>query len=187
VKVSFRGDGIGDFRRTCDDHNVSDGDGCSADCQRSSPGWYCPVPAGLADRSENPASAVDAGATCDEGSYVRPPAGNGVVDAGEECDDGILDGSYGGCTAVQLRASLGRWHGQCQWWRGMRQRADNGATLANTVARWLVPSATSAAMAMPTEISRGVRSRRAKRQPQQAATKTAGTSRCRRIAQSDRL
>ncbi len=39
-----------------------------------------------------------AGARCARPSG-RPVCGNGTIDPGEECDDGILDGSYGGCTA----------------------------------------------------------------------------------------
>ena len=73
--VAACGDGVVVSGEECDDGNVDDGDGCSADC-RVETGWSC---TGAPSRCES---------SC----------GNGVIVGQEECDDGNVDDGDG-CSA----------------------------------------------------------------------------------------
>ena len=76
------GDGILDPGEACDDHNVTSGDGCDANCTVTACGN----------------GVVTAGETCDDGNTIsgdgcrasctQEVCGDGIVDAGEDCDDG---------------------------------------------------------------------------------------------------
>jgi cysteine-rich repeat protein len=61
----------------CDDGNLADGDGCSADCQRIEPGWQCRVP----------------------GKRCTPVCGDAILIGSETCDDGNVHGGDG-CSAM---------------------------------------------------------------------------------------
>src|SRR5204862_273537 len=78
------GNGSFDTDETCDDGNVTSGDGCSASC-RIEPGWLC---------SGRP-------------SRCTPLCGDGLVRGGETCDDGNVT-SGDGCSA-NCRTEPG-WH-----------------------------------------------------------------------------
>lgn len=66
------GDGVVSVRERCDDGNVANGDGCSAQCD------------------------VESGRACTGApSVCAATCGNGVVNAGESCDDGDIQGGDG--------------------------------------------------------------------------------------------
>lgn len=112
------GDGIVTAPEECDDGNVTDGDGCQADCTFS-------CVSSDATRNCTPADACAGQGTCDDATHVcspgtplgdgtpcgtghdycskgvctKPTCGNGVKEPGEDCDDGGNNGKKtDGCT-----------------------------------------------------------------------------------------
>lgn len=80
----------------CDDHNTTDGDGCSANCE--------------AEGCGDGVVQAETGETCDDANEINTDAcpngcrearcGDGVVWQGvETCDDGVLNGQPGRCAA----------------------------------------------------------------------------------------
>ncbi|HEY0250051.1 MAG TPA: DUF4215 domain-containing protein, partial [Kofleriaceae bacterium] len=80
------GNGLVDPGEVCDDGNITDGDGCSADCKSAE---------ACGDGKIN----SEAGEVCDDGNTVSgdgcsadckslEQCGNGITDVGEVCDDG---------------------------------------------------------------------------------------------------
>ncbi len=103
------GDGALAAPETCDDGNITDGDGCSSTCALE-PG----VGSTCGDGS------VQAGEQCDDGNADNsdgcdtdcrlPICGNGVQQAGEDCDDGNTDNGDGcsnSCTINNLNCGNG--------------------------------------------------------------------------------
>ncbi|MCK6550777.1 DUF4215 domain-containing protein [Myxococcota bacterium] len=102
VGVTVCGNGAVEPGETCDDGNLTDGDGCEASC--------APTPPAVCGNGR-----VEQGESCDDGNLTdgdgcqasctptpAPVCGNGVVEQGEACDDGVLDGTAcaAGCVAV---------------------------------------------------------------------------------------
>jgi cysteine-rich repeat protein len=89
------GDGVIDPGEVCDDGNVIDGDGCSANCKSN-------------EHCGNGVVDTVAGEQCDDGNVVNGDGcsqrcllercGNGILDIGEQCDDGNTD-SADGCSS----------------------------------------------------------------------------------------
>ena len=122
--LSACGNGQRVIGEQCDDGNLEDDDGCSADCQVEH-GWACFEVDG--DRSECEFTCgdgfLDHHEECDWGeddnSDTEPDAcrstcraascGDGVLDTGEECDDGLAnsDLSAGACRTACVRAFCG--------------------------------------------------------------------------------
>lgn len=75
------GDGVTNGDETCDDGNVTAGDGCSSTCQVED-GWIC----------------------TDAGCMLAEACGNGVADDGEGCDDGNTDAGDGCSDTCSLEA-----------------------------------------------------------------------------------
>jgi len=100
------GDGVIDPGEVCDDGNVTDGDGCSADCHSDE---TCGN--GIIDlHAHNPEECDDGRLngtlldTCDATCQaVNPLCGNGAVDQdhGEQCDPGAMDSTD--CNSPQGR------------------------------------------------------------------------------------
>ncbi len=75
------GDGIVAEGESCDDGNLTDGDGCSSTCSLPSCGD------GVVDAGEQ----CDGGANCND-SCVLISCGDGIVNGSEQCDNGTLNG-----------------------------------------------------------------------------------------------
>ncbi|MBQ4359655.1 MAG: DUF4215 domain-containing protein [Proteobacteria bacterium] len=90
--VAECGDGKVASTEACDDGNVSDGDGCSADCARVEAGYVCP-PRGGACALDSDQPGPGPGPGPDE-----PECGDGVIAGSEVCDDGNAEGGDG-CSA----------------------------------------------------------------------------------------
>lgn len=95
------GNGDLDLDELCDDGNIIDGDGCSADCQSD-------------ETCGNLIIDSPVGEECDDGNELSgdgcqancrlPACGDGFVDVGELCDDGAANGTGEGtcvCTGYQ--------------------------------------------------------------------------------------
>ena len=93
------GDGItnGFANETCDDNNLTDGDGCDSNCTFTACGNNIPT-AGEACDDGNLTSGDGCDANC-----TATACGNNITTAGEACDDGNLtdgDGCDANCTAT---------------------------------------------------------------------------------------
>jgi fibro-slime domain-containing protein len=120
------GDGVveTDIGETCDDGNVTSGDGCSSTCQLER-GWTCatadaPCMAvcgdglvvgteqcdegnanGAANSGCSSTCQVEPGWTCPSGGKCKTSCGDGIVAGSEQCDDGSANGTASdGCSAT---------------------------------------------------------------------------------------
>ncbi|CAE7775493.1 unnamed protein product, partial [Symbiodinium microadriaticum] len=73
ILVTRCGDGVQDSWEACDDGNQMDGDGCSSNCKKISPGFTCTKP----------------------GEACVTTCGDGILAGAENCDDGNLDAGDG--------------------------------------------------------------------------------------------
>jgi cysteine-rich repeat protein len=135
TSVAKCGDGILSSKEACDDKNVLDGDGCSADCSTVEADYVCPTPGtkcvpanvcgdrkitGTENCDDGNAIALDGcSATCRVedgfgcafvGVKCQPICGDGLVRGGEQCDDGgtaasPVDGCSATCTVDSPLAS----------------------------------------------------------------------------------
>jgi cysteine-rich repeat protein len=89
------GDGVVDSDEHCDDGNLSDGDGCAADCLVED--GVCGNGVLEGDEECDDGNLAD-GDGCDADCLLESVCGNGIVEDDEDCDDGNLaDGD--GCAA----------------------------------------------------------------------------------------
>lgn len=104
IDIGGCGDGVTDEDEVCDDGNIINGDGCSADCSSN-------------EVCGNGIIEVSEGETCDDGNSMggdgcsrdchAEVCGNQVIDreAGEVCDDGnseSLDGCREDCRSIEV-------------------------------------------------------------------------------------
>jgi len=111
----FCGDGmVNQFWEECDDGNLINGDGCSANCQIECPDPPCPGDYdcdGVPDEEDNckfvwnplqeDCDGDGKGNVCDStpGCGEEPICGNDILETGEQCDDGnLINGD--GCSAT---------------------------------------------------------------------------------------
>lgn len=80
MSIAVCGNSVVTSAEVCDDGNVVDGDGCSANCGTVEPGWQCRVP----------------------GRKCIPDCGDGVLLGGEKCDDGKPAADGDGCSSTCL-------------------------------------------------------------------------------------
>jgi fibro-slime domain-containing protein len=94
------GDKLAGVGESCDDGNITPGDGCSATCQVEAPYWACAFGKACIDVRD-----CDAGG--DAGCIAPPKAavcGDRIIDPGESCDDGNItpgDGCALDCKAIE--------------------------------------------------------------------------------------
>ncbi len=89
ITIGGCGDGIIDAEKgeICDDGNILDGDGCSADCKSDEKCGNGIVDVAIGESCDgNIPPGVHCSPTC-----VIEGCGNGIVDAGEDCDTGGID------------------------------------------------------------------------------------------------
>ncbi|QSQ21630.1 DUF4215 domain-containing protein [Pyxidicoccus parkwayensis] len=108
------GDGVGQPPETCDDGNVTPGDGCNASCEEE-PGWNCPQSGGRCHAARCGDSFIAGDEECEDGNAVKGDGcnelcrledgykcpnigqpcqaitcGDGKVEGTEQCDDGPI-------------------------------------------------------------------------------------------------
>jgi cysteine-rich repeat protein len=107
--------GVVEPGETCDDGNMTNGDGCDNDCTYScvNPATDCGTPPpcqmytcsaahtcqAVADTTQNGNTCGTSGETCNNGACTGGECGNGIPEMGEQCDFGPGNGPGTGCEA----------------------------------------------------------------------------------------
>ncbi len=105
-ETAFCGNGVVEQNETCDDHNTTDGDGCSAVC-RTEPHYNCPPLGGSCTIIPGlPPDNIDDPNHTDIPDPPTNTCGNAQLDNDEACDDGNTKNGDGCSSKCEIEAGF---------------------------------------------------------------------------------